>query len=343
MLTSRKSRDRCSNRSDRIHLDPSRCSALGGCITAPTPADEPSALRRRDHRRRGVGQRRDRRDSQHFGLRGPGRPRARLRLTSSNTLVVKDRYEDDRDGSARLGRSITVVAAKTARPGRPSGPDLIGRQAARIRRVQAERRECIGHGRQHRKGRMDARRRPRRGHARRPRRRSSSCRPVRRGARSMSRPGGSRPSAPRSSEPHGKRTVTRSATPSKRPGAARRLRRGTGSLGAAARRFRCGSTRGIGHRACVGVDGEDERGGVRGRCRKSRAAVAGAEVDDDPPMPAGQVEDLADVRLVRAAADDGAHGGILSDGQTCAGGSLWPFGGPRAGVARSSSAHARGR
>jgi hypothetical protein len=40
----------------------------------------------------------------------------------------------------------TVVAAKTARPGRPSGPDLIGRQAARIREVQAEGRECIGHG-----------------------------------------------------------------------------------------------------------------------------------------------------------------------------------------------------
>ena len=33
----------------------------------------------------------------------------------------------------------------------------------------------------------------------------------------------------------------------------------------------------------------------------------------DPPVPAGQVEDLADVGFERAAADDGAHRGILSD------------------------------
>jgi len=39
-----------------------------------------------------------------------------------------------------------------------------------------------------------------------------------------------------------------------------------------------------------------------------RAAVTGPQVDVDPPVPAGQLRDLADVRLVRAAADDGAHG-----------------------------------
>ncbi len=120
---------------------------------------------------------------------------------------------------------------------------------------------------------------------------------------------GSRPSAPRSSEPHGNRTVTRSATPSKAG------RQSLDALGdeddvgqAATSRPASRAARRVGHRPRVGVDGEDECLRVGGRRGERRPAVAGPEVDDDPPVPAGQVEDLADVRLGGAAADDGAHG-----------------------------------
>ena len=52
---------------------------------------------------------------------------------------------------------------------------------------------------------------------------------------------------------------------------------------------------------------------VRGCYGACRATVTGPQVDVDPPVPAGQLRDLADVRLVRAAADDRAHG---ADGAT---------------------------
>ena len=83
---------------------------------------------------------------------------------------------------------------------------------------------------------------------------------------------------------------------------------------AAARRASRGAPGSLGHRPRIGVDGQDEGVPVRGGLGERRPAVTGADVDDDPPMPAGEVEDLADVRLVRAAADDRAHGPIVPHG-----------------------------
>ena len=69
-----------------------------------------------------------------------------------------------------------------------------------------------------------------------------------------------------------------------------------------------GSPRRFGHRARVRIDTEDERLGICQDLGQHGPAVAGPEVDDDPAVPPGQVEDLADVHLGDAPAGDGMHG-----------------------------------
>src|SRR3954454_418916 len=89
---------------------------------------------------------------------------------------------------------------------------------------------------------------------------------------------------------------------------------------AASLRPGCGAAGCVRHRSRVGIDGEDEAPRVGGRRGECRAPVTCPEVDVDPPVLAGKGRDLADVCLVRAAADDRAHGG---DGATrSVGGSL---------------------
>jgi hypothetical protein len=73
----------------------------------------------------------------------------------------------------------------------------------------------------------------------------------------------------------------------------------------------CYAARSLGHRPRIGVDAEDERLRIRQHLGQDGAAVAGPEIDDDPAMPPGQVEDLADVDLGDAPAGDGMHPGSM--------------------------------
>jgi hypothetical protein len=74
-----------------------------------------------------------------------------------------------------------------------------------------------------------------------------------------------------------------------------------------------GTPRGLGHRARVRVDPQDERVGLRRGHGEDGTAVAGAEVDDDPAMSPGQAGELADVDLGDAPAADDAHARSMPD------------------------------
>jgi len=74
-------------------------------------------------------------------------------------------------------------------------------------------------------------------------------------------------------------------------------------IGATARQ----PARGLGHRPGIRVDPEDERVGVRDDLGQDGTPVTGPEVDDDPAMSPGLIDDLPDVHLGDAPADDRMH------------------------------------
>ena len=83
----------------------------------------------------------------------------------------------------------------------------------------------------------------------------------------------------------------------------------------------CGRPRGttgrLGHGVRVGVDADDEPGRVGGSGGQHVAAVAGAEVDHDPGGAGPSSGELADVHLVDAPADHGAHARTVRDRAGC--------------------------
>ena len=97
-------------------------------------------------------------------------------------------------------------------------------------------------------------------------------------------------SAPRSSEPQGSWMTTLSATPASSGGGASAAATTNIAFGQAAT---CGRPRGtagrLGHGVRVGVDADDEPGRVGGSGGQHVTAVAGAEVDHDPAVPARRV------------------------------------------------------
>ena len=136
-----------------------------------------------------------------------------------------------------------------------------------------------------------------------------ACRPSRRGRRAPPRPPASRAEAapqqraPRESDGH-------------QVGDARRGSAGSDSAAASdergVRRGRpCGRARGaarrLGHRRGVGVDAEDEGGGLAGGGVEHRSTVTRADVDRHPLVAGDEIGDLADVHLEQAASDDEAN------------------------------------
>ena len=118
----------------------------------------------------------------------------------------------------------------------------------------------------------------------------------------------SRARAPRSSEPHGRFTVTRSAIPHSSAGRASADATTNRALGRPPRRGDMRRTaRGLRHRARDGVDAQHQPIRVRRRSGQDEPAVAGAKVHGHAVAAGGAGRQLADVHLVGSASDHGAH------------------------------------
>ena len=155
-----------------------------------------------------------------------------------------------------------------------------------------------------------------------------------------SRPAGPSPPVPRGCRPGRRvRRGLRCPTPRPRPWPARRAAaspRGGGS----SRRRRCrgapsagprpprrrtarwtgrppgrsgGAPGRLGHGVRAGVDADDEGVRVGGSGGQDEPAVAGAQVDHDPGRAGPSMSELADVHLVDALADHGAHAATVRD------------------------------